>query len=58
MSANTEAICNWTRYVDLMKGSVVFEVSPCIRGHFYGKGMRAYVDIEDVGLDKGRGGTT
>jgi hypothetical protein len=58
MSANTEAICNWTRYVDLTKGLAVFEVSRRIRGNFYHMGMRVYVDIEDVGLDKGRGGTT
>ena len=29
---------------------------PRSRGHFYGMGMRAYIDIGDVGPDKGTGG--
>ena len=56
MTANAEVIYNWTRYVDLSKGPVVFEVPPRIRGHFYDMGMRAYVDVGDVGPDKGKGG--
>jgi hypothetical protein len=36
----------------------MFEVRPRIRGHFDDIGMRAYVDIEDLGPDKGGGGTT
>lgn len=38
------------------RGSVVFEVPPRSRGHFWDLGMRAYVDIGDVGPDKGQGG--
>lgn len=57
MTANAKIIYNWTRYINLTKGSVVFEVPPRIRGHFYDMGVRAYFDIVDVGPDKGRGGT-
>ena len=56
MTANAEVIYGWTRYVDLSKGPVVFEVPPRCRGHFFDMGMRAYVDIGDVGPDKGKGG--
>ena len=56
MTANSEVIYNWTRFIDLSKGPVVFEVPPRSRGHFYDMGMRAYVDIGDVGPDKGQGG--
>jgi hypothetical protein len=56
MTANTMVIYNWTRYIDLSKGPVVFEVPPRCRGHFYDMGMRAYVDMGDVGPDKGKGG--
>jgi hypothetical protein len=56
MTANTEVIYNWSRLVDLSKGPVVFEVPPRSRGHFFDIGMRAYVDIGDVGPDQGKGG--
>jgi hypothetical protein len=56
MTANTEVIYNWSRLVDLSKGPVVFEVPPRSRGHFFDMGMRAYVDIGDVGPDQGKGG--
>ncbi len=56
MTANSEVVYNWTRFIDLSKGPVVFEVPPRSRGHFYDMGMRAYVDIGDVGPDKGKGG--
>ncbi len=56
MTANTEVIYNWTRLVDLSKGPVVFVAPPRSRGHFFDMGMRAYVDIGDVGPDKGKGG--
>ncbi len=56
MTANAEVIYNWSRYIDLSKGPVVFEVPPRSRGHFYDMGMRAYVDIGDVGPDQGQGG--
>ncbi len=56
MTANSEVIYNWTRFIDLSKGPVVFEIPPRSRGHFYDMGMRAYVDIGDVGPDKGKGG--
>ncbi len=56
MTANTEVIYNWSRLVDLSKGPVVFEVPPRAWGHFFDMGMRAYVDIGDVGPDKGKGG--
>ena len=56
MTANSQVIYNWTRFIDLSKGPVVFEVPPRSRGHFYDMGMRAYVDIGDVGPDKGKGG--
>jgi hypothetical protein len=56
MTANTGVIYNWSRYIDLSKGPVVFEVPPRVRGHFYDMGMRAYVDIGDIGPDKGKGG--
>ncbi len=56
MTANSQVIYNWTRFIDLSKGPVVFEVPPRSRGHFYDMGMRAYVDIGDVGPDKGEGG--
>jgi hypothetical protein len=56
MTANAEVIYNFTRIIDLSKGPVVFEVPPRCRGHFYDMSMRAYVDIGDVGPDKGKGG--
>jgi hypothetical protein len=56
MTANTEVIYHWSRLVDLSKGPVVFEVPARARGHFFDMGMRAYVDIGDVGPDKGKGG--
>jgi hypothetical protein len=56
MTANTEVIYNWSRLVDLSKGPVVFEAPPRSRGHFFDMGMHAYVDIGDVGPDKGKGG--
>jgi hypothetical protein len=56
MTANTDVVYVWTRLVDLSKGPVVFEVPPRARGHFYDIGMRAYVDMGDVGPDKGEGG--
>ena len=56
MTANKGVIYNWTRYIDLSKGPVVFEVPPRVRGHFYDMGMRAYVDVGDIGPDGGKGG--
>ena len=56
LTANAEVIYNVTRYIDLSKGPVVFEVPPRCRGHFFDIGMRAYVDTGDVGPDKGKGG--
>ncbi len=56
MTANTEVIYNWSRYVDVSRGPVVFEVPPRSRGHFYDMGMRAYVDVGDIGPDGGSGG--
>ena len=56
MTANTEVIYQWMHYVDLAKGPIVFEVPSRARGHFFDMSMRAYVDIGDVGPDKGKGG--
>ena len=56
MTANKGVIYNWTRYIDLAKGPVVFEVPPRVRGHFYDMAMRAYVDVGDIGPDGGKGG--
>jgi hypothetical protein len=56
MTANAEVIYTMTRFIDLSKGPVVLEVPPRARGHFFDIGMRAYVDIGDVGPDKGQGG--
>ncbi len=56
MTANSEVIYNMTRFIDLSKGPVVFEVPPRARGHFFDMGMRAYADTGDVGPDKGQGG--
>ena len=41
MTANSEVIYTWSRFIDLSKGPVVFEVPPRSRGHFYDMGMRA-----------------
>jgi len=56
MTANAEVIYNWTRFIDLASGPVVFEVPPRVRGHFYDMSTRAYVDVGDIGPDQGRGG--
>jgi hypothetical protein len=56
MTANTEVVYTWSRFVDVSKGPVVFEIPPRGRGHFYDMGMRAYVDTGDVGPDQGKGG--
>ena len=57
MTANAEVIYNWTRFMDLSKGPIVVEIPPRVRGHFYDMGVHAYVDVGDVGPDKGKGGT-
>jgi len=56
MTANAEVVYNWSRYIDLSKGPVVFEVPPRVRGHIWDLSTRAYSDIGDVGPDKGQGG--
>ena len=56
MTGNSAVIYNLTRFIDLTKGPVVFEVPPRCRGHFFDLGVRAYVDTGDVGPDKGAGG--
>ena len=35
MTANSEVVYSWPRFVDLAKGPVVFEVPPRCRGHFW-----------------------
>ena len=56
ITPNDEVVYVWSRLVDLSRGAAVFEVPPRSRGHFWDLGMRAYVDIGDVGPDKGQGG--
>jgi hypothetical protein len=56
MTANSEVVYNWTRFMDLSKGPIVFEIPPRVHGHFYDIGVHAYVDVGDVGPDKGKGG--
>ena len=56
ITPNDEVVYIWSRLIDLSKGPVVFEVPPRSRGHFWDLGMRAYVDIGDVGPDGGDGG--
>ena len=56
ITPNDEVVYVWSRLIDLSKGPVVFDVPPRSRGHFWDLGMRAYVDIGDVGPDGGEGG--
>ncbi len=56
ITPNDEVVYVWSRIIDLSNGPVVFDVPPRSRGHFWDMGMRAYVDIGDVGPDKGEGG--
>lgn len=56
ITPNDEVVYVWSRLIDLSKGPVVFDVPPRARGHFWDMGMRAYVDVGDVGPDKGKGG--
>ncbi len=56
LTANTEVIYNWSRFIDLSKGPVVFEIPPRVRGHMYDIVLRAYVDVGDIGPDQGKGG--
>jgi len=56
ITPNDEVVYNWSRLIDLSKGPVVVEVPPRVRGHFWDLGMRAYLDVGDVGPDKGKGG--
>ncbi len=56
MTGNAEVVYTFSRFVDLSKGPVVYEVPPRSRGHFFGFGQRAYMDSGDVGPDKGKGG--
>jgi hypothetical protein len=56
ITPNDEVVYVWSRLIDLSKGPVVFEVPPRSRGHFWDLGMRAYLDVGDVGPDGGNGG--
>ena len=56
ITPNDEVVYVWSRLIDLSEGPVVFEVPPRVRGHFWDLGMRAYVDVGDVGPDGGAGG--
>jgi len=57
ITPNDEVVYVWSRLIDLSKGPVVFEVPPRVRGHFWDLGMRAYLDVGDVGPDRGEGGS-
>lgn len=56
MTANSEVIYSWTRFMDVSKGPIVFEVPARYMGHLYDVGMRAYSDLGAIGRDLGKGG--
>ena len=56
MTANSEVIYVWTRFMDVSKGPIVLEVPPRVMGHLYDVGMRAYCDLGAIGPDRGKGG--
>jgi hypothetical protein len=56
MTANSEVIYVWTRFMDVSKGPIVLEVPPRCLGHFYDVGMRSYSDLGAIGPDRGKGG--
>ena len=56
MTANSEVIYSWSRFVDLSKGPVVFEVPPRAQGHFWDMSTRTYADVGGLGADAGEGG--
>lgn len=56
MTANSEVIYVWTRYMDVSKGPIVLEVPPRALGHLWDAGVRVYSDVGDIGPDRGKGG--
>lgn len=56
MTANSEVIYIWTRYMDVSKGPIVLEVPPRALGHLWDAGVRVYSDVGDIGPDRGKGG--
>ena len=56
MTANSEVIYNWSRFMDVSKGPVVLEVPSRVMGHLWDAGMRAYSDLGAIGPDRGKGG--